>query len=146
MEQKKLELAEQGAKNRHALFDRIIDKLAAQLRQHGAQFIIKKHSGELLVEGDVRPPEPEKKKRTITVPKGYYLRMFKDVVDCMIPGDEYEFTMEEGVDPEAFRSSVCGYCTETWGKAAYTSKVDRAANTVRLRYFGEGETLREWRS
>lgn len=127
MEQKNKETQQQ------ALFDRIIDKLAVQLRQHGAEFIIKKHNGELLEEGDPRPPE--KKKRTYTVPKGYYLRMYKDVVDCMIPGDEYDFTVEEGVDIEGFRSSVCGYCTETWGRQAYTTRIDRPTNMVRLHYF-----------
>lgn len=121
------------------LFDRIIEKQLELLKKHGAEFIVKKNNGDIITHGDslklyVEPPvqEPVKKPRVFKVKMGEYLEVYKDVIECMQPGDSYTFDVPEKFEVESVRGAACGFATRLWGRRTYTTRVNPAARQFTL--------------
>lgn len=123
------------------LFDRIIEKQLDILRRHGAEFIVKKNNGDIIQHGDslklhVEPPPQEpKKKKTYTrkVAPGAHKAVFGDIMECMMPGDEYTFDVPEELEVEGCRAAACGYASHNWGNKTYTTSVNNAARQFTVR-------------
>lgn len=118
------------------LFNRIIDKAIDTLKKHGAEFIVKKHGGELVQYGSLKlheelPPKPAKRTRKQVVAPGAYKAIYRDIAECIMPGDEYTFEVPEGdnLSVEGCRGAFCAWATEAWGKRSYTTVVDEANRT-----------------
>ncbi len=108
-----------------------IDRAIKFLNSAGAKYYIVLEDKTF---GDISFVLPEKpvKKRIFKYKKNEVMDLWIGSLKLMNPGDVTKLTGTNTIPAKVLRSSITSWCTRTWGKESYITKVDHHANTVEV--------------